>query len=259
MYKISPDIPPPSRSKYTVGWVCALPKEQTAATAMLDQKHTDLPNPQNDSNTYTLGSIGQHNIVIVCLSIGRIITHSAVTAATQMVRTFPWIRIVLMVSIGSGIPPKVRLGDVVVSTPVDQFPGVVVQWDFSKMKEGREFVRTRALNKPSTLLLTALAKLETEHDLVGSKIPEYLDKLKQNWPKLSSKYLKSDSLTDMLFNADYLHVMESIEVSSGIVGSAVQASLQIRQISLTGPFHSPISYASTTQNQPNTLSIAYNA
>ena len=34
------------------------------------------------------------------------------------------------------------------------------------------------------------------------------------------------------------------------VGSAVQASLRIRQISLTGPFHSPISYASTTQNQP---------
>jgi hypothetical protein len=96
-----------------------------------------------------------------------------------------------------------------------KIPGVVVQWDFSKMKEGREFVRTRALNKPSTLLLTALAKLETEHDLVGSKIPEYLDKLKQNWPKLSSKYLKSDSLTDMLLNADYLHVVESIEVSSG--------------------------------------------
>ena len=43
------------------------------------------------------------------------------------------------------------------------------------------------------------------------------------------------------------------------VGSAVQASLRIRQISLTGPFHSPISYASTTQNQPNTLSIAYDA
>jgi hypothetical protein len=35
------------------------------------------------------------------------------------------------------------------------------------MKEGREFVRTRALNKPSTLLLTALAKLETDSVLDG--------------------------------------------------------------------------------------------
>ena len=43
------------------------------------------------------------------------------------------------------------------------------------------------------------------------------------------------------------------------VGSAVQASLRIRKISLTGPFHSPISFASTTKIQPNTLSIAYDA
>jgi len=39
-------------------------------------------------------------------------------------------------------------------------------------------------------------------------------------------------------------------IEAECVGSAVQASLRIRQISLTGPFHSPISYASTTQNQP---------
>ncbi|KAL4936269.1 hypothetical protein BDV06DRAFT_205356 [Aspergillus oleicola] len=49
---------------YTLGWICALPKEQTAATAMLDQIHPDLPKPTGDNNTYTLGSIGRHNIVI---------------------------------------------------------------------------------------------------------------------------------------------------------------------------------------------------
>jgi hypothetical protein len=43
---------------YTVGCVCALPIEQTAVTAMLDQRHADLPKPPNDSNTYTLGSVG---------------------------------------------------------------------------------------------------------------------------------------------------------------------------------------------------------
>ena len=46
---------------YTVGWVCALPKEQTAATTMLDQIHLDLPKPIHDYNTYTLGSIGKHD------------------------------------------------------------------------------------------------------------------------------------------------------------------------------------------------------
>lgn len=47
---------------YTVGWVCALPKERTAATVMLDQIHPDLPKPPNDHNTYTLGSIDKHNM-----------------------------------------------------------------------------------------------------------------------------------------------------------------------------------------------------
>jgi nucleoside phosphorylase len=62
-------------------------------------------------------------------------------------------------------------------------------------------------------LLTALGKLETENELTGSKIPEYLDELKQNWPRLASKYLKSDSLTDVLFKADYSHLNESITSS----------------------------------------------
>jgi nucleoside phosphorylase len=92
---------------------------------MLDQKHDDLPMPPNDFNTYTLGSIGKHNIVITCLPKGKLGTSSAATIATQMVRTFPSIKIGLMVGIGGGIPPKVRLSDVVVSTLVDQYSGVV--------------------------------------------------------------------------------------------------------------------------------------
>ncbi|KAH7305361.1 nucleoside phosphorylase [Rhexocercosporidium sp. MPI-PUGE-AT-0058] len=195
---------------YTIGWVCALPKEQTAATAMLDEIHADLPTkPPNDTNAYTLGSIGKHNIVIACLPKGRLGTSSAATVAIQMVRTFPSIKIGLMVGIGGGIPHKVRLGDVVVSTPVGQYPGVV-QWDFGKAKEGGKFERTGTLNSPPTLLLTALTRLETEHELSGPKIPEYLDELKQKWPRLATKYLRSDSLADVLFKADYSHVNEAI-------------------------------------------------
>jgi nucleoside phosphorylase len=195
---------------YTMGWVCALPKEQTAATAMLDQRHADLLKPPNDNNIYTLGSIGKHNIVIACLPKGKLGTSSAATVATQMVRTFPSIKIGLMVGIGGGIPPKVRLGDIVVSVPVNQFPGVV-QWDFGKAKEGGNFERTGALNNPPTSLLTALTKLETEHDLTGPKIPEYLDELKQNWPRLAPKYLRSDSLEDLLFEVDYYHINEGAD------------------------------------------------
>jgi nucleoside phosphorylase len=197
-----------THNDYAVGWVCALPKEQTAATAMLDQRHADLLKPANDSNTYTLGSIGKHNIVIACLPKGQIGNNSAATVATRMISTFPSIKIGLMIGIGGGIPPKVRIGDVVVSTPVGQFPGVV-QWDFGKAKEGGNFERIGSLSNPPSALLTALTKLETNHDLTGSRIPEYLDELKQKWPKLVPKYLRSNTLEDVLFQADYAHVSES--------------------------------------------------
>ncbi|CAG2000637.1 unnamed protein product [Fusarium graminearum] len=197
-----------NHDEYTVGWVCALPKEQTAATAMLDQRHADLPKPSNDPNTYTLGSVGRHNVVVACLPKGRIGNNPAATVAAFMVSTFPSIRFGLMVGIGGGIPPKVRLGDVVVSTPVGQFPGVV-QWDFGKAKEGGNFERTGSLDNPPTSLLTALTKLETEHELNGSKIPKYLDELKQKWPRLAPKYLRTESLEDVLFKADYGHVSEN--------------------------------------------------
>jgi nucleoside phosphorylase len=198
---------PKTRDEYAVGWVCALPKEFTAATAMLDQRHENLPKPPNDHNTYTLGSIGKHNVVLACLPKGRYGITSAAAVVTQMIDTFPSIRIGLMVGIGGGVPPKVRLGDVVVSTPVGQFPGVV-QWDFGKAKDG-SFERTGAMNSPPTSLLTALAKLETEHELMGSNIQKYLDELSRKYPRLSKKYLKSDSLEDILFDADYSHVCKN--------------------------------------------------
>ncbi|RYP64225.1 hypothetical protein DL770_009235 [Monosporascus sp. CRB-9-2] len=197
-----------THNNYTVGWVCALPKEQTAATAMLDQRHADLPKPSNDPNTYTLGSIGKHNIVITCLPKGKIGNSSAATVAARMISTFPSVKFGLMVGIGGGIPPKVRLGDVVVGVPDGQFPGVV-QWDSGKAKEGGSFERTGALDNPPTSLLTALTKLETEHELTGSKIPEYLDALTEKWPRLAPKYLRSESLEDMLFKVDYSHVNKS--------------------------------------------------
>ncbi|KAH8665584.1 ankyrin repeat protein [Ilyonectria robusta] len=199
-----------SHHDYTVGWVCALPKEQTAATAMLDQRHANLPKPPSDQNAYTLGSVGKHNVVIACLPKGKVGTTPAATVAAWMISTFPSIKFGLMVGIGGGIPPKVRLGDVVVSTPTGQFPGVV-QWDSGKSGSGG-FERTGALDNPPTSLLTALTKLETEHELNGSKIPEYLDELKTKWPRLAAKYMKSDSLEDVLFRADYSHVSETTAV-----------------------------------------------
>ncbi|KAF7554286.1 hypothetical protein G7Z17_g3000 [Cylindrodendrum hubeiense] len=210
-----------THSDYTVGWLCALPKEQTAAKAMLDQIHPDLRKPTNDSNAYTLGSIAEHNIVIACLPKGKIGTNAAATFATQMVRTFPSIKVGLMVGIGGGIPPQVRLGDVVVSTPTGQYPGVV-QWDLGKAERDGMFKRTGALNNPPSALLTALTKLETDHDMVGSRIPEYLEELKQKWPRLVPKYIRSELHQDPVTSDTSDRITGDVQVHYGLIASGNQ-------------------------------------
>lgn len=188
---------PKACKDYTVGWICALIEEQIAATAMLDHIHLDLPKPPNDPNTYTLGSIGHHQIVIACLPSGKFGNNPAGTCANQMVRTFQFIRAVLMVGIGGGVPPKVKLGDVVISNPVDRFSGVI-QWDLGKTEKDGKFKPIGALNNPPTALLTAVSKMRTRTMLNGHKIPRYLDEMGKRFPTLVPQYTQSTSLIDPL-------------------------------------------------------------
>ncbi|KAK6345458.1 hypothetical protein TWF718_007374 [Orbilia javanica] len=194
---------PRSPDEYTVGWICALPKEQTAARALLDEIHPDPipPLPPKDENEYILGSMGEHNIAITCLPKGKVGTSEAAVAATEMMRTFPSIRIGFMVGIGGGVPPKVRLGDVVVGTPTGVHPGVI-QWDFGKEEADGSFKRTGAMSNPPRVLLKALTRLETIHDSEGTQIPEHLDSLKKKWPRLVPKYTWTESLKDPLCAPD---------------------------------------------------------
>lgn len=204
-----------SHNDYTVGLVCALPKEQTAAIAMLDQRHDGLPNPVNDHNAYTLGSMSNHNVVIACLPKGEIGTSSAATVATRMISTFPYIRFGLMVGIGGGVPPNVRLGDVVVSTPADGLPGVI-QWDMGKAEQMKNFRQTGVLNNPPSALLTAVTRLESKHEMEGSAIPQYLEDMTTKYPKLALKYTKSDNLEDVCFEADYNHIPTAFDPQPSI-------------------------------------------
>ncbi|KAE8370164.1 purine and uridine phosphorylase [Aspergillus caelatus] len=202
---MAPPIKQLTYEQYTVGWVCALPKEMVAARAMLDEEHLPLPKPANDSNTYTFGRVGNHNVVIACLPMGEIGNSSSAIVATRMTSTFPFIKFGLMVGIGGGVPKGVRLGDVVVSTPAEGFGGVV-QWDFGKTEQGRVFKRTGALNSPPSVLRTALAQLKAMHEMEGPRIPNLLEDMAKKWPKLKHKYVQSSELEDILFKADYNHV-----------------------------------------------------
>jgi nucleoside phosphorylase len=138
---------------------------------MLDQLHVGPKNQsRHDENNYTLGSIAGHNTAVACLpEYG---TNKAAIAAKSMQATFPNIRFGLLVGVGGGVPGSlttinsandIRLGDVVVSLPTGQGGGVI-QYDLGRREVGG-FRRVGLLNKPPTLLRTAVASLRAERRL----------------------------------------------------------------------------------------------
>jgi len=120
-----------------------------AAKVMLDDIHADLPIHPNDRNTYTLGKIGAHNIVVACLPSGVYGTTSAATVAAQLLSSFGSVRFGLMVGIGGGVSSNetdIRLGNIVVSKPTKSSGGVV-QYDYGKAIGEGLFERASTLNK----------------------------------------------------------------------------------------------------------------
>jgi len=190
---------------YTVGWVCALPIELAAAQEMLDEKHHGLPMDSSDPNSYILGRIGHHNVVISCLPAGKTGTTSAAAVTIRMKSTFPSIQFGLLVGVGGGVPSTdpsrdVRLGDVVVSQPCNRHGGVV-QYDFGKsIPEGFEW--TGFLNGPPGVLLGALSTLHANYDRLQTRLPAYLDSLTKRLPHFS----RERAGDDILFLANYDHV-----------------------------------------------------
>lgn len=186
--------------EYTVGWVCALPLERAAAEAMLDRRHETA-----SSSKYTLGSIGDHNVVIACLPAGLTGTSAASAVAAKMMSKFMSIRFGLMVGIGAGVPSNeadIRLGDVVVSQPQNGYGGVV-QYDFGKTQPG-EFKQTGFLNTPPTVLLDALSRLQADHLGGKRKFLEYL-----SLATCLPGFQRDTTNPDVLFESSYEHIQGS--------------------------------------------------
>ena len=203
-----PSHPPPPRTykDYAIGVICALAIEKAAVEAMLDERHPPLKTIQGDENSYTLGGIGRHNVVVACLPAGVMGNNSAATVAKDMLRSFP-IKIGLMVGVGGGVWSRkvdMQLGDVVVSQP-DGTHGGVVQWDFGKMEKGGVFKRTGSLNKPPRVLLNALQDIKIRHMTEGDKFTEHLSTMATNSPRMAQTFGYQGAEHDQLFEATYDH------------------------------------------------------
>ncbi|KAL4957598.1 nucleoside phosphorylase domain-containing protein [Aspergillus filifer] len=123
--KINPEV-----EDYHVAWITALPIELSAATAMLDAEYEG----SEDTASYTLGRVGRHNVVVVCLPAGQVGTSAAATTVAEIRAKFP-------------TEADIRLGDVVISHPQRNHGGVV-QYDFGKIGPGGRHIPTGFVNGP---------------------------------------------------------------------------------------------------------------
>lgn len=173
-----------SRYDYTVGILCALPKELKAVRALFDKEHDGLDNATGDTNHYKLGQMNRHMVVAACLPKGDYGTNPAADSASNMKRSFPTVKFCLLVGIGGGVPSRehdIRLGDVVVSSPTATYPGVI-QYDRGKENENSDFETTGSLPPPPWFLMTAISCLESNPDRPSNPLQPHLAQIESRLP-----------------------------------------------------------------------------
>ncbi|SPO05897.1 uncharacterized protein DNG_08586 [Cephalotrichum gorgonifer] len=175
---LSSKMTSPHEANVTVGWIVPMALELTPAVLMLEDYELF---PKHET-TYHIGRIGPHWVaVVVCPRIGN---SPAATVVTDMHRSFPNIKHVLVVGIAGGIPyygpdmKQIVLGDVVVSCPWGS-EGGVAHYEFGAW-EGKTELSTKSHTlHPSDPLLTAVRTLESNHmRKPGSQIPIYLGEMR---------------------------------------------------------------------------------
>ncbi|KAH8678288.1 nucleoside phosphorylase domain-containing protein [Xylariales sp. PMI_506] len=193
---------------FRIAILCALRKEFDAVEAVLDKDWEEdgpvYPKAENDRNTYVLGLIKQHNVVLCLLpGMGKV---QAATASANLLLSFQRLNLCFVVGICGGVPSATNrkdifLGDVVISTGL-------IQYDF-----GSEYPHGFVIKSGPSDTLSA-PDLETRGTLNSLQRRVGYDRLRnETWSHLislveqegweSSRYPGQDQ--DRLFAPTYRH------------------------------------------------------
>ncbi|KXJ87912.1 hypothetical protein Micbo1qcDRAFT_151471 [Microdochium bolleyi] len=182
-----------SHDDYTIAWICALYLELEVSRLIFDEEHASLPAHEGDDNSYILGRIAEHNVVMTALPViyGKV---NAANVARDLKRSFPNIRATLMVGIGGGAPLEadLYLGDVVVGTRV-------MEYDLGRALEHGNFEVTAIPKLPATILLSAVTNLRSKHG------PSQLSPRALEVSRTRLSRYSRPSTPDILFQASYSH------------------------------------------------------
>ncbi|KAI5456656.1 nucleoside phosphorylase domain-containing protein [Mariannaea sp. PMI_226] len=176
--------------KYTIICICTVSVEYYAAQAFLDEEH-DGPEYRSpsDQNTYRLGEMGKHNVVIA-LTPG---WEDAISPAVVrgMMQSFPNIRLALMVGIGGGAPSQkhdIRLGDIAFC-----FPESVVKYDVHKTIKGQPFEPIGFLTQPES------------NQISENLLEMYINSAIERIPAMRHRYWRPHSSSDRLYKSGVVH------------------------------------------------------
>lgn len=196
--------------RYTIGWICSIYKEHTAARAFLDEEHgRPEHNSTNDNNIYTLGRIGNHNVVIASQPRADVGMTSGAQVAAKMSQSFPNLAISLIVGIGGGAPSQnrdIRLGDVVVGA-LDNGISALMQYDspISLLSPSPGSRSLGLLHKLPMPFVKAVNQLQTQYGTDGHQLEEIINHVLQTSPRVPRKYMRPLPATDKLFKPECKH------------------------------------------------------
>ena len=149
--------------------------------------------------------MGKHNVVIAVLPSGEYGIATTAVVARDMLRSFPSVRIGLMVGIAGGAPSQrhdIRLGDIVVSAPSDGGSGVF-QYDFGDTVQNQRFKTTGSLDQSPMVLRTAVSGLQALYERKGHQLGEAItDALEKN-RRMQKTYKKQNM--DRLYKPKVVH------------------------------------------------------
>ncbi|KAI0812911.1 nucleoside phosphorylase domain-containing protein [Xylaria sp. FL0064] len=127
---------PLRREEFQIALICALPLEYDAVTLLFDEFWDEDGDPYGrapgDTNTYTTGRIGNHNVVLALLpNMGKA---AAAGAAASFRSSYSRLRLAFLVGICGGVPGTgtggALLGDVIISK-------TIIQFDFGRQFPGK--------------------------------------------------------------------------------------------------------------------------
>ncbi|KAF3215618.1 hypothetical protein TWF191_009289 [Orbilia oligospora] len=159
---------PRDRSDFEIAIICALPLEASVVSELFDRRYDEKAygKAQEDSNAYSTGVIGNHNVVLVHMpDMGKV---AAATAAACLHSSFQNIQLALTVGICGAAPfdpqsgKDIHIGDVVISEGL-------IQYDLGRQYPNNTFMRKDTprdnLPRPRPKVRAVLAKLKTKQGL----------------------------------------------------------------------------------------------